>query len=71
MAAGDEETKERCMETYREEKRKSKTYIYQSRKKLNEHFGRKTNEDVNGNRKLFLTQVINAKRGKVVCMLTF
>ena len=35
------------------EKRKVKKYIYQSKKKVNEQFGRKINEDVNGNRELF------------------
>ena len=53
MAASDEEAKERCMETYIEEKRKVKKCIYQSRKKVNEQFERKMNEDVNGSRKLF------------------
>ena len=41
------------METYREEKRKIKRCIYQSTKKVNKQFGRKVNEDVSGNRKLF------------------
>ena len=50
LAASDEETKERCMEAYREKKRKVKRCIYQSKKKVNK---RKTNEGVNGNRKLF------------------
>ena len=50
LAASDEEVKERCMEAYREEKRKVKRCIYQSRKKVNEHFRKKV-EDVNGNRK--------------------
>ena len=36
-----------------EEKRKVKMCIYQSKKKVNEPFGMKMNEDVNGNRKLF------------------
>ena len=49
MAASDEESKERCMETYREEKRKVKRCIYQSKMKVNEQFGRKMREDVNGN----------------------
>ena len=34
-------------------------------KELNEQFGRKMNEDVNGNRKLFWKKVSNAKRRKV------
>ena len=35
-----------------EEKRKVKRCIYQSKKKVNKQFGRKMNEDLNGNRKL-------------------
>ena len=42
------------------EKRKVKRCIYQSKKEIQEQFGRKMNEDVNGNRKLFL-----ANGGKV------
>ena len=53
LVASDEEAKEACMETYREEKRKVKRCIYQRKRKVNEQFGRKINEDVNGNRKLF------------------
>ena len=52
LATSDEETKERCMESYREEKRKVKRCIIQS-KKVNEQFGRKINEDVNGNGNCF------------------
>ena len=65
MLAASDETKERCMEAYREEKRKVIRCIIQSKKKVNEQFGRKMNEDVNGNRKLFWKKVSNAKRGKV------
>ena len=36
LAASNEETKERCMEAYREEKRKVKRCIVQSKKKVNE-----------------------------------
>ena len=64
LAASDEETK-RYMEVYREEKRKVKRSMIQSKKKVNEQFGRKMNEDVNGNRKLFWKEVSNAKGGKV------
>ena len=53
LAASNEETKERCMEVYRVKKRKVKRCIYWSKKKVNEQIGRKMNEDVNGNRKLF------------------
>ena len=37
----------------------------QSRKKVNEQFGRKINGDMNRNRKLFWKEVSNAKGGKV------
>ena len=56
LATSDEEANERCMEEYREEKRKLKMCIYHIEKRVNEHFGRKMNEDVedvNGNKKLF------------------
>ena len=65
LAACNEKAKERCMEAYREEKRKVKGCIYQSKKKLNELFERKVNEDMNRNRKLFWKEVSNAKGGKV------
>ena len=39
-------------------------YISEKRK-VNEQFGRKMNEDVNRNRKLFWNKVSNAKGGKV------
>ena len=65
LAASDKETKERCMEAYRKERKKVKRCIIQSKKKVNEHFGRKINEDVIGNRKLFWKEVSNAKEGKV------
>ena len=50
MVASEEEEKERYIEAYREKKRKVKRYIYQSKKRVHEQFGRKMNEDVNGNR---------------------
>ena len=65
LPASDEEVKERCMEKYREEKRKVKRCIYQGKRKVNEEFGKKRNEDVNGNRKLFWKEVSTAKGGKV------
>ena len=52
LAGRDEEAKERHMEAYREEKRKVKRCIIQGKKKVNEQYGRKMNEDVNGNRKV-------------------
>ena len=45
------------MEVYREEKRKAKRCIYQSKEKLNEQFGRKMSEDVSGNKRLFWKEV--------------
>ena len=65
LAASDEETKERCMEAYREERRKVKRCIIQSKDKINEEFGKKMNEDVNGYGKSFWKEVSNVKRGKV------
>ena len=65
LAASNEKTKERCMEVYREKKRKVKRCIIQSKKKINEQFGRKMNEDVDGNRKLFWKNMSNAKGAKV------
>ena len=53
------------MKAYREEKRKVKRCIYQSKIKINKHYGREMNKDVNGNRKLFWKEVSNAKEGKV------
>ena len=65
LAASEEENKERFLEAYREEKRKIKRCIIQSKKKVNEQFGRKMNEDVNSNRKLFWKDLSNVKGGKV------
>ena len=53
------------MEVYREEKENVKKCIVQSKKKVNEQFVRKMNEDVNGNSKLLLKEASNAKEGKV------
>ena len=65
LGASVEEAKQRCMEAYREEKIKVKRCMYQSKKKVHERLGRKMNEDVNGNRKLFCKEVSNAKEGNV------
>ena len=51
LAVSDEE-KKRCLEAYSKERRKVKRCIYQRKKKVNEQFGKKMDEDVNGNRKL-------------------
>ena len=48
----------------KKKKRKVKRCIYQSMKESHEQFGRKMNQDVNGNRKLFWKEVIKANRGK-------
>ena len=52
------------MEVYKEEKRKVKRCIYQSKEEIQEQFGREMNEDVNGNRKLFW-KVSKENGGKV------
>ena len=45
--------------------RKVKRCIYQSKNKVNKQFGKKMNEDVNGNIKLFWKEVSNVRGGKV------
>ena len=52
------------MEVYKEEKRKVKGCIYQSKREVQEQFGRKKNEDVNGNSRLFW-KVSKENGGKV------
>ena len=44
LGARDEDVRERCLEAYKEEKRKVKRYIYQSKKEVQEQFGRKINQ---------------------------
>ena len=51
-------------EAYREERRKVKGCIYQNKKKVNEQFGRKMNQGVNRNRKLFW-KMSNGKGGEL------
>ena len=53
MERRDEAAKARSMEIYKEEKRKVKRCIYQSKKDVNEQFRRKMNRDVEANLKLF------------------
>ena len=48
-----------------EEKRKIKRCIYLSKKEVQEQCGRKMNQDVNGNRTLFLKEVSKTNGGKV------
>ena len=61
---GARDARERCLEVYKEEKRKVKRCIYQSKEEVQEQFGR-MNQDVNGNRKLSLKEVSEANGGKV------
>ena len=46
MGARDENVRERCLEVYKEEKRKVKRCIHQSKEEVQEQFGRKINRDV-------------------------
>ena len=48
------------MEVYKEENRKVKMCIYQSKKEVQEQFGRKLNQDVNINNKLSREEVSKA-----------
>ena len=65
LGARDEDARERCLEVYKEEKRKVKRCIYQSKKEIQEQLGRKINQDVNGNRKLFWKEVNKVNGGNV------
>ena len=53
LGSRDKDAGERCLEVYKEEKRKVKRCIYQSKNEVQEQFGMKKNQDVNGNKKLF------------------
>ena len=53
------------MEAYNEEKRNGKRCIYQKKKKVNQQFGEKLNQDINGNKKLFLKEVSKSNLGKL------
>ena len=61
----DEDARESCLEVYKGEKKKVKRCIYQSKKEVQEQFGRKMNQDVNGNRKFFWKEVSKINGGKV------
>ena len=65
LVASDAEAKERFMEAYREEKRTAKGVYIKAKKKVNEQFGWKMNENMNINKTLFWKEVSNAKGGKV------
>ena len=57
LGAGDKNENEKCLEGYKEEKRKVKRCIYKSKKEVHEQFGRKMIQDVNRNRKLFWKEI--------------
>ena len=65
LGVRDEDAKERCLEAYKEEKRKVKSCIYHSKKEVNEQFGRKMNQDLNRNRKLFWKELSKENGGNV------
>ena len=57
LRARDEDARKRCLEM-----RKIKRFIYQS-KAVQEQFGRKMNQDMNGNRKLFWKEISKENGG--------
>ena len=65
LGARDEDARKRCLEVYKEEQRKVKRCIYQSKEEVQEQFGSKMNQDVNGNRKSFWKEVSKANGGNV------
>ena len=60
----DEDSKEKCMEAYKEEKKKIKSCMCQSKKEVNEQFRRKMNEDLIKNRKQFWKEESRADEKK-------
>ena len=46
LGVRDEDARERCLEVYKEEKRKVERCLYQIKKKVQEQIGRKMNQDV-------------------------
>ena len=52
-------------EVYKEEKRKDEMYIHKSKKEVQEQFGKKMNQDLNENRKLFWKEVSKVNGAKV------
>src|SRR5678816_3363100 len=61
LKANDEDSKERCLEVYKEEKRNTKRCIHRRKEEVNEQFGRRMNEDIQGNRKLFWKEARKVK----------
>ena len=53
LGARDEEQKKDVWRLIERKRERLKVHIYKSKKKVNGEFGRKMNQDVNGNRKLF------------------
>ena len=53
------------MEVYKEDKRNVKGFIYQNKEEVQEQYGRKMNQYVNGNRKLFWKEVSKANGRQV------
>ena len=53
MGARDDAENDRYLDIYKEENRKVEKCIYQRKREVNEQFGRKMNQDVDENRKLF------------------
>ena len=51
LGARDEDASGRCLEVCKEEKKKVKRCIYQSKKDVQEQFGREIKQNVNGNTK--------------------
>ena len=66
LGARDKDAREKCLEIYKEEKKKVKRSIYQSKEEVKEWFERKVIQDVTENRKLFRKEVSKANGEKVV-----
>ena len=49
--------RKKVMIIYREERRKTKRCISRRKREVNEQFGKKMNEDIQGNKKLFWKEV--------------
>ena len=56
------------MEICKEAKRNIKRFMYQSKEEVHEQFGRRMNQDVNANRKLFWEELSTRKS---ICKLIF
>ena len=66
LEARDKDARERCLEVYKNEKRMIKRCIYESKEEVREQFGRKMNQGVNRNRKLFWKGLSKPNGGKVI-----